>query len=154
MQLLAQCFASLTYKKWIEAVVQERKVNMRYRKGISSSQQFTMGLLQGYPSPAVLFNTYTKELADLKTNGLSQVPTLTDDGLVNKTAMNTNTAVTALQEQLEKCHAGEKRHGQKLVRAKHKPCGASPITEEHDMRCWHSPSTEKTKNSRPASHTT
>ena len=50
----------------------------------------------------VLYNFYTKELADLISNGLSRVLTLADDGINNKTASDTHTALIAVQEQLEK----------------------------------------------------
>ena len=50
----------------------------------------------------VLYNVYTKGLADLNGNGLSPVLTLADDGLIYETASDNNTAVTTVQEQLEK----------------------------------------------------
>ena len=39
---------------------------------------------------------------------------LADDGLIYKTASDINTAVTAVQEQLEKCHIGAKRESPKI----------------------------------------
>ena len=54
------------------------------------------------PSALVLYNVYTKGLADLNSNGLSRVLTLADNGLIYKTASGISTAVTAVQEQLEK----------------------------------------------------
>ena len=54
------------------------------------------------PLSPVLYNIYTKELADLNINGLSLVLTLADDGLIYKTARDIHTAVTAFREQLEK----------------------------------------------------
>ena len=48
------------------------------------------------------YNVYTKGLADLNSNGLSRVLTLADDGLIYKTSSDISTAVTAVQEQLEK----------------------------------------------------
>ena len=53
-------------------------------------------------SAPVLYNVYTKGLADLNSNGLSRVLTLADNGLIYKTAFGISTAVTAVQEQLEK----------------------------------------------------
>ena len=50
----------------------------------------------------VLYNVYTKGLADLNSNGLSRVLTLADDGFIYKTASDTHRAVTAAQEQLDK----------------------------------------------------
>ena len=61
-----------------------------------------MGLPQGSPLSPVLYNVYTKGLADLNSNGFSQVLTLADDGLIYKTASDISTAVTVVQEQLEK----------------------------------------------------
>ena len=61
-----------------------------------------MGLPQGSPLSPVLYNVYTKGLADLNSNGLSRVLTLADDGLIYKTSSDISTAVTAVQEQLEK----------------------------------------------------
>ena len=61
-----------------------------------------MGLPQGLPLSPVLHNVYTQGLADLNSNGLSRVLTLADDGLIYKTASDISTAVTAVQEQLEK----------------------------------------------------
>ena len=51
------------------------------------------------PSPLQYLQNGT---GDLKSNGLSQVLTLADDGLTYKTASDTYTEVTAVQEQLEK----------------------------------------------------
>ena len=65
-------------------------------------QYGTMGLPQGSPLSPILYNVYTKGLADLNGNGLSRVLTLADDGLIYKTASDISTAVTAVQEHLEK----------------------------------------------------
>ena len=54
------------------------------------------------PLSPVLYNVYTKGLAELKSNGLSRVLTLADDGLIYKAVSDISTAVTAVQEQLEK----------------------------------------------------
>ena len=79
-----------------------RKVAMRLGNWISTSQQLTMGLPQDSPLSPVLYNVYTKGLADLISNCLIRVLTLADDGLIYKTASGIHTAVTAVQEQLEK----------------------------------------------------
>ena len=65
-----------------------------------------MGLPQGSSLSPVLYNVYTKGLADLNSNGLSWVLTLADDGLIYKTASDNSTAVTAVQEQMEKVSHG------------------------------------------------
>ena len=102
MELLVQYGVSLTLTRWLAAALQERKVAMRLGNWTSTPQQLTMGLPQGSPLSPVLYNVYTKGLADLNSNGLSRVLTLADDGLIYKTASDISTAVTAVQEQLEK----------------------------------------------------
>ena len=102
MELLRQYGVSLTLTRWLAAALQKRKVAMRLGNWISTPQQLTMGLPQGSPLSLVLYNVYTKGLADLNSNGLSRVLTLADDGLIYKTASDISTAVTAVQEQLEK----------------------------------------------------
>ena len=61
-----------------------------------------MGLPQGFSLSPIIYNIYTKGLVDLNSNGLNWVFPLADDGLIYKTASDINTAVTAVQEQLEK----------------------------------------------------
>ena len=77
---------------------------MRLGNWIPTPQQLTMGLPQGSPScpQSVLYNVYTKGLADLSSNGLSWVLTFADDGLIYKTASDIHTAVTTVLKQLEK----------------------------------------------------
>ena len=70
---------------------------MRLGNWISTPQQLTMGLRQGSP-----FTMSTQRLADLNSNGLSRVLRLADDGLIYKVANDIHTAVTAVQEKLEK----------------------------------------------------
>ena len=102
MELLGQYGVSLTLTGWLAAALQERKVAMRLGNWISKPQQLTMGLPQGSLLSPVLYNVYTKGLADLNSNGLSRVLTIADKGLIYKTASDISTAVTAVQEQLEK----------------------------------------------------
>ena len=61
-----------------------------------------MGLPQGSPLSPVLYSVFTNGLADVNNNGLSRVLTLAGDALIYKTASGISTAVTAVQEQLEK----------------------------------------------------
>ena len=102
MELHVQYGVSLTLTRRLVAALQERKVAMRLGIWISTPQQLTKGLPQGSPLSPVLYNINTKGLADLNNNGLSRVLTLVDDGLIYKTASDIHTAVTAVQEQLEK----------------------------------------------------
>ena len=67
---------------------------------------------------------YTKGLADLNSNGLSRVLTLADDGLIYKTASDISTAVTAVQEQLEKVSHWCQETEFESTQARRKPCGA------------------------------
>ena len=102
LELLRQYDVSWTLTRWLAAALQERKVAMRLGNWMSTPQQLTIGLPQVSPLSAVVYNVYTKGLADLNSNGLSRVLTLADDGLIYKTASDVSTAVTAVQEQLEK----------------------------------------------------
>ena len=98
MEILVQYGVSLTLTRWLAAALQERKIAMQ----LGNAPQPTVGLPQGFPLSPVLYNIYTNGLADLNSNGFSRMLTLADDGLIYKTASDINTAVTAVQEQLEK----------------------------------------------------
>ena len=102
MELFRQYGVSLTLTRWLAAALQERKVAIRLENWISTHQQLTMGLPQGSLLSPVLYNVYTKGLADLNSNGLSRVLTLADNGLIYKAASDISTAVIAVLEQLEK----------------------------------------------------
>ena len=102
MELLEQYGVSLILTRWLAAALQERKVAMRLGNWISAPKKLTMGLPQGSPLSQVLYNVYTKGLADLNRNGLSWVYTHTDNGLIYKTASDIHTEVTTVHEQLEK----------------------------------------------------
>ena len=62
----------------------------------SATHQLTIGLPQGSPLSPVLYNVYTKGMA----NGLSRVLTPADDGLIYKTRQ-TQGAAEAVQQQLK-----------------------------------------------------
>ena len=101
--------------------------------------KLTMGLQQGLPLSPVLYNVYTKGLADLNSNGLSHVLTLADDGLIYKTASDVSTAVTAVQEQLEKVS-----HWCQETESKINPSKAQALwCTLKDKQCQQSPSVEK-----------
>ena len=109
MEIFVQYGVSLTLTRWPAAALQEKKVAMRLGNWISMPQQLTMGLPQGSPLSPVLYNVYTKEQvdlnsegqADLNSDGLSRVLALAGDKLINKTASDIHTAVTAVHKQLE-----------------------------------------------------
>ena len=130
MELLRQYGVSLTLTRWLAAALQERKVAMRLGNWISTPQQLTMGLPQGSPLSPVLYNVYTKGLADLKSNGLSRVLTLADDGLIYKTSSDISTAVTAVQEQLEKVSHWCQETESEINPSKAQACGAPSTTKQ------------------------
>ena len=116
--------------RWLAAALQERKVAMRLGDCIPTPQQLTMGLPQGSLLSPVLYNVYTKGLADLNSNGLSRALALAQDVLIYKTASDVHTAVTAVQEQLEKGVTLVPGDSPKSIQARRKPCDA-PSTTQH-----------------------
>ena len=56
-----------------------KEVAIRLENWISMLQQLTMGTPQGSPHPQVLYNVYTKEITDLKSNGVRRVLTLANE---------------------------------------------------------------------------
>ena len=81
IELFAQYGVSLTFTRWLAAAFWERKV-MRLGNWIFTPPKLAMGLPQGFTLSPVLYNVYTKRLADLNSNGLSQVLTLAEDGFI------------------------------------------------------------------------
>ena len=101
IDLLLQYGVSMTITRWIAAAMLERTVVLRLGDWSSASLKLTMGLPQGSPLSPVLYNVYTKGLADLNQRGPAKVLTLADDGLIYKTTKDEQQAVEAVQEQLD-----------------------------------------------------
>ena len=72
MDLLMQYGVSLTLTQWIAGALLERTVVMQLGNWSSAPHQLTTGPSQGSPLSPVLFNVYTKGLADLNQNGSSK----------------------------------------------------------------------------------
>ena len=85
MDLLIQYGVSLTLTRWVVGALLERTVAMQLENWRSAPDQLTMGLPQGSLILPVLFNVYTKGLANLNQNGPSKILTVADDGLIYKT---------------------------------------------------------------------
>ena len=85
MDLLIQYGVSLTLTQWAAGAVLERTLVTQLGNRSSAPHQFTMGLPQGSLILPVLFNIYTKGLADLNQNVPSKILTMADDGLIYKT---------------------------------------------------------------------
>ena len=75
MDLLMQYGVSLTLTRWIAGALLERTMVMQLGNWSSAPHQLTMGLPQGLSLSPVVFNVYTKGLADLNQNGPSKVLT-------------------------------------------------------------------------------
>ena len=65
MDLLMNYGVSLTLTRWIAGAVLERTVVMQLGDWSSAPQHLMMGLPQGSPLSPVLYNIYTKSLADV-----------------------------------------------------------------------------------------
>ena len=101
MDLLIQYGVSLTLTRWVAGALLERTVVMQLGNWNSAPHQLTMGLPQGSQLSPVLFNVYTKGLADLNQNGPSKILKLADDGLIYKTSKDFQEAAEAVQQQLD-----------------------------------------------------
>ena len=108
MNLLMQYGVSLTLTRWVAGALMERTMAAQLENWSSAPDQLTMGIPEGSSLSPVLFNVYTKGLADLNQNGPSKILTLADDGLIYKTSRNSREAAEAVQQLLDSvfqwCH--------------------------------------------------
>ena len=81
-----------------------------------------MELPQGSLLSPVLYNVYTKGLADLNSNGLSRVLTLADDGLIYKIPVTSAQQSLLSRSSWKRCHIGAKRQSPNQPEQ-----GASPV---------------------------
>ena len=137
MDLLTQYGVSLTQTRWVAGVLLERTMVMQLGNWSSAPHQLTMGLPQGSLILPVLFNVYTKGLADLNQNGPSKILTLADDGLIQKHQRT-------LRRQLKQCNnwivypSGVTTPDLSSVQTRHKHCGACLRTEQQANQCQQS----------------
>ena len=100
VDLLLKHKVSFTMTRWIAAALLERTVALRLGDWVSSPKQLTMGLPQGSPLSPVLYNVYTKGLADLHHNHISKVLPFADDGMLYKTGKDSQEVAERVQAQL------------------------------------------------------
>ena len=137
MDLLMQYGVCLTLTRWIAGALLERTVVMQLGNWSSAPHQLTMGLPQGSPLSAILFNVYAKGLADLKQNEPSKILTEADDGLIYKTSRDSQEATDAMQQQLDADPSGVTTLDHSSIQARHKHCGELLITEQSNlMELW------------------
>ena len=116
MELLVQYGISLTLTRWLTSSTPGRKgCHVTLKLDLHAPTTDNRTSTSPPPNPPapppppppppvlspVLYNVCTNGLADLNNNGLSRVLMLSYDGLIYTTASDINTAVTAVQEQLE-----------------------------------------------------
>ena len=101
VDLLLRYKVSFTMTRWIAAALMERTVVLRLGDWVSPPKQLTMGLPQGSPLSPVLYNVYTKGLADLHHNHISKVLSFADDGLLYKTGRDSHEVAEKVQAQLD-----------------------------------------------------
>ena len=116
----------------------ERTVVMQLGNWSSAPHQLTVGPPQGSPLSSVLFNVYTKGLADLNQNGPSKILRPADDGLIYKTSRDSQGAAKAVQQQLDVNSCGVMTMDRSSIQTRHKRCGTLLTTERQANQCQRS----------------
>ena len=136
MDLLIQYGVSLTLTWCVAGAPLGRRMVMQLGNWSSAPHQLTMGLPQGSLLLLVLFNIYTKGLADMNQNGPSKILTLADDGLIYKTSKDSQEAAEAVQQQLDTSNV--MTPDLSSIQTRHKHCGAHLTTEQQANQCQQS----------------
>ena len=91
---------------------------------------------QGSQMLPVLFNVYTKRLADLNQTGPSKILTLADDGLIYIISKDCQEAAEAVSQQLDTSNV--MTPDLSSIQTRHKHCGAHLTTEQQANQCQQS----------------
>ena len=90
----------MTIARWTATTIRDLK--NRHLSWKPDPKKRTIGLSQGASLFPVFYNVCTEGLVDVESKGLTWVLPLAGDGVIHRTASDTDTAVTAIHEQLEK----------------------------------------------------
>ena len=122
---------SLALTRWLAGALLEKGCGDATSKLGALLLISSMGIPQGSPLLLVLFNVFTKGLADLNQNGPCKIPTLAVDGFIYKTSRDSQETAEAVQQQLDSAYQWCQDAGSLISPDKrHKHCGALLTTEQ------------------------
>ena len=127
---LVQYGVSLTLTRWLVAALQERKVAMRFGNWMTTSQQLTMGLLQGFPL------SLSSTMSTHRDWRISPAMVKSGCSRLQATGLSTKQPVASTKQSLlsksswKRCHIGAKRQSLKSIQARRKPCGVPAATKQ------------------------